>query len=237
MKKAWYKLPFDEITQIYRIPAEIANDPNNHFWGLTYDSTIELFEGHLPLVFLSTNAESPSTVTLQIFTAPMEVLHEPRPNGELENRNPLEWEEAGHYLNLPPEQLNGLCHILQAQKHLFVDAESFAKDQLVFRSLSNDEVQMYRLHPEWFPDVQKSYFIQVIQPAIDLIRNTISLVSISTPSVLSNEMAFNIMTFGKDDLLDKSFTPRRRSSPKLSLNWQGLLELVDILSQAVKRAS
>lgn len=237
MKKTWYKLPFDEITQIYRIPVEIANDPNNHFWGLTYDSTIELFEGHLPLVVLSINGESPSAVTLQIFTAPMEVLHEPGSNGELENGNPLEWEEAGHYLSLPPEQLDGLCHILQAQKHLFVDAESFAKDQLVFRLLRNDEIKTYRLHPEWFPDVQKSYFIQVIQPAIALIRNTISLVSISTPSVLSNNMAFNIMTFGKDDLLDKSFTPQRRSTPKLSLDWPGLLELVNILSQAVQQAS
>lgn len=237
MKKTWYKLPFEEITQIYCIPAEIANDPSNHFWGLTYHSTIELFEGHLPLVVLSINGESPSIVTLQIFTAPMEVLHEPGPNGELENGNPLEWTEVGHYLSLPLEQLDGLCHILQAQKHLFVDAESAVTYQPVFRLLSNDEIRMYRLHPEWFPDVQKFYFIQVGQPVIDPTRNTISLVSISTPSILSSKMAFNIMTFEKDQLLDKSFTPLRRSSPQLYLNWLGLRELVDILTQVIRRVS
>ena len=38
------------------------------------------------------------------------------------------------------------------------------------------------------------------------------------------------------DLLDKSFTPLSRAQSKPYLHWSGLLEVIDLLSQAMKRA-
>lgn len=228
--KTWYKLSPEETRRIYCIPAEIASDPNNNFWGLTYHPR-EFLEGGWPLVVISTNAEYPSAITLQIRTLNMEVLHDSEPDGEVEIPNPLEWVGVGGYLSLPAEQLDGLCNLLKAQKHLFANAEVRGNKQPGFRLLHAEEIYIYRLHPEWFLGVQQTYYIHVVQPVMPDIKNTVSLVTIDS------EMSVSIMTFAKDDLLDKSFTPLRRSVPKLYLNWSGLLEFADILSQAVKRAS
>lgn len=237
MKKTWYKLPSEEITQIYCIPAEIGNDPNNHFWGLTYHSTIELFEGNLPLVVLSYHDANPSMVTLQIHTAHMEVLRDLALDDELNNFNPLEWSEVGGYLLLPRDQLSDICNILKEQKHLIADAGPAVTDQPFFRLLRNDEIQLYRLRPELLPGIHRSYYIQVVQPAMASKQNAISLITISTPSNVNDTVTFEIMTFKKDDLLDESFTPLKHSRAQLYLNWQGLLELIDLLSQAVNQAS
>ena len=245
--KTWYKLTPEETTRIYCIPTAIANQPNNHFWGLSYTSP-EFLDGDWPLVVLSTNAELPSVATLQIFTAPMEVLHEPGSNGELENGNPLDWEIIGHYLRLPPVQLDGLCQMLKAQKDLFVDdkpvtkgqavfrfyGKLLAKKQPVFRLLRDDEIQRYRLHPEWFADVERSYYIQVVQPPMTVAQDTLSLVTISDLSIVSNTITVKIMAFEQSDLLDESFTPLNCSRAQLHLTWAGLLELTDLLSQAVQ---
>ncbi|MFZ4662649.1 MAG: hypothetical protein ACOYNY_36915 [Caldilineaceae bacterium] len=226
--KTWYKLNPEETSRIYCIPAEIANHPNNHFWGLTYHPK-EFLEGSWPLVILSTNDKYPSVITLQIHTLHMEVLHESEPNDEVKNFNPLEWMAMSGYLSLRAEQLDGLSNLLKTQKHLFANAESVANEQSVFRLLHNDEIQFYRLHPEWFPGLHRTYYMQVAQPAMAAATNTISLLS------TSSQMTVMVLTFTEDELLDKSFTPLRRSSPQLYLNWSGLLEFADILSQAVKR--
>ncbi|MCB0063226.1 MAG: hypothetical protein KDE19_13980 [Caldilineaceae bacterium] len=227
--KTWYKLGPEETTRLYRIPAEIANNPNNHFWGLTYHP--EEFFADWPLIVLSTTAECPSAVILQFHTLPMELLHELGPNGELEDFNPLEATQEGGHLSLPLDQLQGLYNLLKAQKHLFVDIEAKTTDQPCFRLLRDDEIQFYRLYPEWFPGVQQTYYIQEIQPALSAAYNSISLLNIDS------EMSIVVMTFAKDDLHDKSFTPLNRSLPQLYLTWSGLLEFVEILSQAMKSAS
>ena len=249
MMKTWYKLTPEETTRIYCVPTAIANQPNNHFWGLSYTSP-EFLDGDWPLVVLSTNAELPSVATLQIFTAPMEVLHEPGSNGELENGNPLDWEIIGHYLRLPPVQLDGLCQMLKAQKDLFVDdkpvtkgqtvsrlyGKLFSRKQPIFRLLGADEIQRYRLHPEWFPGVSQSYYIQLVQPTLATAQNTISLVTLSTESQINDNLTLEIMAFEQSDLLDESFTPLNCSRAQLHLTWAGLLELTDLLSQAVQQA-
>lgn len=88
--KTWYKLTPEEITQIYCVPAEIANNPTNHFWGLTYQYPQELFEDDWPLVVLRSNEGCPSVVTLQIHTLPIELLHVPTYDNAKEEFNPLE---------------------------------------------------------------------------------------------------------------------------------------------------
>lgn len=230
MLKTWYKLTSEETMRIYCVPAEIATHPGNHFWGLTYHPQ-EFLEGGWPLVILSSSEECPSAVTLQIHTLEMEILHEPGLNNEVENFNPLTAIQEGGNLFLSVEQIIELCNILRTQKHLFVDDRSTATNQPVFRRLRNDEMQFYRLHPEWFLSIQQSYHIQEVYPAISAAQNVISLVNIDS------EKSISVMTFAQDSLLDESFTPLRRSGPQLYLSWSGLLEFVDILSKAVKQAS
>ena len=234
--KTWYKLTPEEITKIYCVPAEIANNPNNHFWGLAYHYPQELFEGDWPLVALRRNEGYPSVVTLQIHTLPMELLHASSRRDEKEKFNPLETTGGGNYLIRLAEEIKGLCKILQAQKALFADDGSTVAKQSVFRLLRDDEVRFYRLHPEWFPDDQRSAYIQVVQPATTVALSSISLLIVSIPSGLNDKMTFKIMTFEKKDLLDKSFTPLSRAQSKLYLHWSGLLEVIDLLSQAMKRA-
>lgn len=225
--KTWYKLTPEETTQVYCVPTEVAHNPSNHFWGLTYDYIQELFDGSRPLIVIASNEKYPSVVTLQIHTLHMEVLHD----GDLNYFNPLEANTEGGLLSLTVEQINGLCEILRAQKHLFIDDGSIVTRQPVFRLLQDDEISIYRLHPDWFPGLEQSYYLQIAKPGMPVAQNTISLVCIDS------EMSISVMTFQQDDLLDESFTPLKRSGPQLYLNWTGLLELVDILSQAVNRAN
>ncbi len=229
MTKTWQKLTPEEATKVYCVPAEIANDPDNHFWGFTYIYPQELFEGDWPLVALIQNSRHPSTMTLQIRTLPMELIHVSDFDDEPQNYNSLDGSSAGGYLHVPLVQAEQLCNILRAQKSLSVNDESVAVKQPTFRALHDDEIQLYRLHPEWLPGVQKSYYIQVLQPEVNDIR-TISLVSVYASTTLNME----IMTFEESELLNESFTPLSHARPQLHLNWSGILELVDILSQAVK---
>lgn len=235
--KTWYKLTPEEAMHIYYVPTEIAHNANNYFWGLTYHHPQELLEGDWPLVILRRDEDCPAMVTLQIHTLPMELLHGPSREDEGEKFNPLEDNGGGNYLLLPVEQIKGLCKIFQAQKSLFADDRSIAAKQSGFRLLRDDEVRLYRLHPEWLPGVQRSCYIQAAESALTVARRTISLITISNPSKLHRKISFDIMTFEENDLLDNDFTPLRRSYSKLYLQWSGLLEVVDILSQAVKLAS
>lgn len=234
--KNWYKLSAEDAVKIYCVPAKIVNDPDNHFWGLTYQDHRELFEGSWPLIALLHNKPISTVFTLQIHTLHMEHVHLSEFEDGFGMYDPLTADQEGGHISVLPEQLKGLSDILSAQEQLFTDDETVPVDESVFRLLNDDEVQFYRLHPEWFPDVQDSYYLQMRRPAIAAIQERITLISVSTPSILSNAMSFSILTFEADALSDEAFTPLRRSRSQLYLNRLGLLELVGILSQAVKQA-
>ena len=214
----WARITPQQARSLYGIPAKIADDEENVFFG----KLIDLPHGYdvpRPLLAFLKNNEYPDVVTFHIQTIEPETWEY---QGKLPN--PLTME--GGILSLDRTGLSGLIGILlsyQEQLHF-----SALKDQQIFKPIESSKLDEFRLHPVWFPKTRLEHYIQVYDP---LVKPDDSIITIL---ILSKDIGFpkiglKIRQFSLLALQDPRYQPLNHGQSKINLDKKGFQELIAIL--------
>jgi hypothetical protein len=220
--KAWIQIPADKAHSFYRVPLEAATAEGNTFFGLEHHPFD--IDGPWPFLAFLKDTTHPSVVTFCIFTIPPEAL-------EFEGFNPLT-ETAGG-LNMDGQTLASLIDLLQNYASRLPPAES---NQEAFKSIEAETIADFRLHPEWFPNSERYYYLQTKDPLGGAGENPIVTVLIlSTKRTRTPQAAFRlsleIASFPSQKLQDPSFNPLDHALPQIHLDRNGVQELASLLQE------
>jgi hypothetical protein len=218
----WIKIAPPQAQLLYGIPARIADDEKNVFFGTPIDLT-HGYDVPRPLLVFLQNNENPDIVTLHIQTIEPETWEH---RGMLPNPLMIE----GGILNLDKTGLNGLLGILSSYQEQLTPKS--LPNQQMFKPIESWKLPEFRLHPDWFPNTRQEHYIQVYDPLIEPNDSTITIL------ILSQDIGFltlslEIRQFSSLALQDPRFEPLYRGHSRVNLDRNGIQELQVMLQDQV----
>lgn len=225
--KKWLRLTPDEAIQNYHVPAEMAQDQKNQFFGF-YHEVPEPLEGEWPLVAFLNDPTYPSVTTLHICSLPMEYIHDASFPMNNEDFNPLSEKDGRGYINLKVEQALEFGQLLHVQAESTTHSSIIDPHLSVFRQLSKNEINKYRLIDD-STENEEQRRLYIYEPQEYEIFPNITIVEIATEFATNKGIYFSIMTFNQDDLNNDLFDPMFDSIGQIKIDKQGLIELAQLL--------
>jgi hypothetical protein len=222
----WIQLTSEQAQSLYGIPAEIANNAEDIFFGMPINLPYG-YDDMRPLVVFLQNKEHPDIVTLFVKTIHPESCE--NDDGTLINPFSV---TIGGYLSLEKKDLTGLIAILSSLQNQL--PPTLSQNRQAFMKIENSNLKEYHLHSEWFPNTRQEYYLQAYDPLVEQdIHSIATILKLSKSSGFST-VFLQIAQFSLQELQDPNFQPLDRGQSRINLDRNGLQELVLLLQGQIR---
>lgn len=236
----WQILTPEKACLSYKIPKELASNPQNVFYGGKYQPNSNSFEmdGVWPLIAFLFHPLEKDIVILHICTVDGDLLE----LLDIKNRTPFDYPN-GQYLNLTKEELSEFINLLQYHSELLKEKEN--TNGKIFNLIPNANLATLGINDEKFRTgldysfTKQEYYHQRVAPVTYGKNNEIFTLLSFTAEASPNRkgLLFRICEINKDFTKRPNFSyfdMLNTALGRIVLDKQGIKELQNLLKQQLE---